>query len=99
MDSFVSKLCYKALWYGRELVKISRWFPSSQLCNHCNWQNKELQPHERNWCCWNCFENNDRDINSAKNILEEGLRKRTAGMAGIAYCPAVRPVKNGLVVE
>src|ERR1019366_10167346 len=97
--SFVQKLAYKALWYGRELVKIDRWFPSSQLCHKCNWRNRELQPYERQWSCLNCFENNVRDINAAENILREGLRKRTCGIQGIAYCPDVRPgIKPGLLV-
>lgn len=97
-SSFLNKLKYKAEWYGREFIQVSRWFPSSQLCNHCNYQNKELKPTDREWTCWNCWEHNDRDRNSAKNILEEGLRIRTVGTTGIAYCPDVRPVLSGLLV-
>ena len=97
-SSFLNKLKYKAEWYGREFVQVSRWFPSSQLCNHCGWQNKELKPNEREWTCWNCWEHNDRDHNSAKNILEEGLRIRTVGTTGIAYCPDVRPAMSGILV-
>jgi putative transposase len=96
--SLVSKLIYKALWYGRELIKVGRWFPSSQLCNKCGWQYKDLPKHCKEWCCWNCWENNDRDINSADNILEEGLIIRTCGIQGIAYRPDVRPAKCGLLV-
>jgi putative transposase len=97
--SFVSKLTYKALWYGRELIKIDRWFPSSQICHHCHYQNHDLKPHDRVWTCWNCWETNDRNHNSAENILEEGMRKRTCGMQGLAYCPDVRPkVIPGLLV-
>lgn len=95
-SSFLNKLKYKALWYGREFIQVSRWFPSSQLCNHCNYQNKELKPTDREWTCWNCWENNDRDFNSAKNILAEGIR--TVGTTGIAYCPDVRPALSGLLV-
>jgi len=97
-SSFVKKLKYKALWYGREFIQVNRWFPSSQLCNHCNYQNKELKSAEREWTCWNCREHNDRDHNSAKNILEEGLRIRTSGTEGIAYCPNVRPALSGLLI-
>ena len=97
-SSFLNKLKYKALWYGREFIQVSRWFPSSQLCNHCNYQNKELKPTDREWTCWNCWEHNDRDFNSAKNILVEGLRIRTSGTEGIAYCPDVRPAFSGLLV-
>lgn len=96
--SFLNKLKYKALWYGREFIQVSRWFPSSQLCNHCRWQNKELKPTDREWTCWNCWKHNDRDFNSAKNILAEGIRIRTVGTTGIAYCPDVRPALSGLLV-
>jgi putative transposase len=97
--SFIQKLCYKAVWYGRQVVKVSRWFPSSQLCHHCGWRNKDLKPHEREWCCWNCWETNQRDHNSACNILDEGLRIRTSGTEGIAACSDVRPAKSGLLVR
>jgi len=97
-SSFLNKLKYKAEWYGREFIQVSRWFPSSQLCNHCNYQNKELEPNEKEWTCWNCWEHNDRDRNSAKNILEEGLRIRTVGTTVIAYCPDVIPAMSGLLV-
>lgn len=97
-SSFLNKLKYKALWYGREFTQVSRWFPSSQLCNHCNYQNRELKPTDREWTCWNCWEHNDRDFNSAKNILDEGLRIRAVGTTGIAYCPDVRPAMSGLLV-
>ena len=96
--SFVDKLTYKAKWYGRELIKVGRYFPSSQLCNNCKYQNKELKPTDREWGCINCFEYNDRDKNAALNILDEGLRLRTVGTTGIAACPDVRPAFSGLLV-
>ena len=96
--SFVDKLTYKAKWYGRELIKVGRYFPSSQLCNNCGFQNKELKPTDREWFCYNCFENIDRDHNAALNILDEGLRLRTVGTTEIAACPDVRPAFSGLLV-
>jgi putative transposase len=94
-SSLIQKLTYKAGWYGRELIKVSRWFPSSQLCSECNYQNKELG-EEKEWACWNCFANHDRDENASVNIHNEGIR--TLGTRGIAYCPDVRPILNGLLV-
>ena len=94
-SSLVQKLTYKAEWYGRELIKVSRWFPSSQLCSECNYQNKELG-EEKEWTCWNCFASHDRDENASVNICNEGIR--TLGTRGIAYCPDVRPILNGLLV-
>lgn len=97
--SFVQKLMYKAVWYGRQLVKVSRWYPSSQLCNKCGWRYKDLPKACKEWCCWNCWENNQRDHNAACNILGEGLRIRTLGTREIAACPDVRPAMSGLLVE
>jgi putative transposase len=95
--SFVDKLTYKAKWYGRELIKVDRYFPSSQLCNNCGHQNKELKPTDREWFCYNCFDIVDRDKNAALNVLEEGLKYRTVGTTELAACPDVRPAISGLL--
>lgn len=96
--SFVQKLMYKAKWYGREIIKVSRWFPSSQLCSECNYQNEELG-EEKEWTCWNCWTNHNRDENASVNIHNEGLRIRTLGTRGIADClPDIRPAMSGLLV-
>ena len=96
-SSFMQKLLYKSVWYGRELVRVSRWFPSSQLCSKCGWRYKDLPNGCKSWGCFNCWENHDRDYNAAKNVLAEGLRIRTVGTTGIAVCPDVRPVIDGLL--
>ena len=96
--SFVHKLTYKAKWHGRQLIKVDRYFPSSQLCNNCGYQNKELKPTDREWFCFNCFENVDRDHNAALNILQEGLKYKTVGTTELAACPDVRPAISGLLV-
>ncbi len=73
-SSFVTKLEYKAEWYGREIMKISRWFPSSQLCSECGHQDGKKSLDIRHWTCPNCHTHHDRDVNASKNILAEGLR-------------------------
>jgi len=82
MDSswgdFFRKLKYKAEWYGRELLEIDRWFPSSKRCNHCGYINNGLKLSDRKWECPSCKCILDRDINAAKNIL-------TVGLAGLAF--------------
>lgn len=72
--AFVSKLEYKATWYGKTIVKVSRWFPSSQICSDCGHHDGKKSLKIRDWTCPICHANHDRDINASKNILAEGLR-------------------------
>ena len=67
-------LAYKAAWYGRQLVFIDRFYPSSKRCNHCGYIYKELTLKDRQWVCPECGSLIDRDYNAALNILEEGER-------------------------
>ncbi len=67
-------LTYKCDWYGRDLVVIDRFYPSSKLCNVCGYKNKDLTLKDRNWCCPVCDINHDRDVNASININKEGLR-------------------------
>jgi len=73
-SAFVSKLEYKATWYGKTIVKVSRWFPSSQICSDCGHHDGKKSLKIRDWTCPICHTNHDRDINASKNILAEGLR-------------------------
>ena len=72
---FIELLEYKATWYGRILVKIDRYVPSSQMCSHCGTINPAVKDLSvRSWVCPNCNTTHDRDYNAAINILREGLK-------------------------
>jgi len=72
--NFVTLLQYKCDWYGKELVKVNRFYPSSKTCGDCGWINQELKLSDREWTCNSCGVVHDRDINASRNILKEGLK-------------------------
>jgi putative transposase len=75
----IRQLAYKCEWYGRELIKIDRWFPSSKRCGNCGHIVDKLPLNIREWECPKCGVNHDRDINASKNILAAGLAVSVCG--------------------
>ena len=72
---FVNILTYKLAWQGKQLIKIDKWFPSSQLCHKCGYQNKDTKNLSiREWNCPNCGTHHNRDKNAAINIRNEAKR-------------------------
>ena len=83
----VRQLEYKSEWYGRERVKIDRWFPSSKRCSNCGHVVERLPLNIREWDCPECGHGHDRDVNAAVNVL-------AAGLAVSVYGATVRPEES-----
>jgi putative transposase len=89
----VRQLEYKAAWYGRTLVAIDKWYPSSKRCSACGHVLDSLTLNIRQWICPECGAVHDRDVNAAQNILAVGL---TVSACGEALRPGrVRPSPAG----
>jgi putative transposase len=71
---FISYLEYKAKLYGRKLIKVSPFYPSSRLCSVCGYKNENLKLSDREWKCPDCGTEHDRDYNATLNLLKEGLK-------------------------
>lgn len=84
-SEFVRQLEYKSLWYGRTLVGIDRWYPSSKRCSDCGHIVPKMPLKVREWACPECGSIHDRDINAARNVL-------TAGLAGLVCGESINPV-------
>ena len=80
-SEFTRQLEYKARWYGRTLIKIDKWYPSSKRCHSCGHVLDSLSLDERFWMCPQCKAFHDRDINAAKNVLAAGLAVSACGEA------------------
>lgn len=73
---FVRQLEYKSEWYGKNVLFIGRFEPSSKLCHKCGYINKDLKLSDREWICPVCGEHHDRDVNAAINIREIAFDKQ-----------------------
>ncbi|KAF5992024.1 RNA-guided endonuclease TnpB family protein [Streptomyces sp. WAC00263] len=80
-SEFRSMLEYKAVWYGREVIAVDRWFPSSKLCSACGTPREAMPLNVRTWTC-DCGITHDRDVNAAHNLLAAGLAVTVCG-AGV----------------
>ena len=76
-STFVTMLNYKCNWYGKVLVKINRFFPSSKTCSNCGHKEDKMPLSVREWICPSCGSKHDRDLNASINILKEGWRSLT----------------------
>jgi putative transposase len=93
---FTTMLGYKAMWYGKEVVRVDRWFASSKLCPSCGNKKVILTLQERTFHCNECGFSMDRDLNASRNILKEALRVSNAirTQSGQKTLQVVTPVRR-----
>ena len=70
----VNMIKYKSEWYGKTFIQIDRFYPSTKTCNNCGYQKNNMTLDIRQWTCPSCGTHNHRDINAAKNILNEAIK-------------------------
>ena len=90
---FINMLKYKAEWYGRNLIKVDRYFPSSKTCSSCGYIKKDLSLSDRVWTCPQCGMTRDRDINASINLFTVGqeLSEVTPAERGSVDDPTAMP--------
>jgi putative transposase len=95
----IQQLEYKSEWYGRTLVKVDRFFPSSKTCSCCGHVVERLPLDARQWACPSCKARHDRDVNAAHNILAAGLavaRESEVCGPGVSHRVLLNAVQSGL---
>jgi len=79
LGQLIRAIEYKCAWYGRDFLKIDRWYPSSKKCSCCGYVLDKLPLNVRCWTCPACKAEHDRDVNAARNILAAGLAVTACG--------------------
>jgi len=98
-SKFISMLEYKGKWYGKNIIKIDQWFPSSKTCSNCGNVLEELDLSIREWRCSQCHISHDRDINAAKNIQFKGLQTGVGSSGGPVESRRMRRAKKQEIIQ
>jgi putative transposase len=93
---FIQTLEYKCLWNDKTLIKIDRYYPSSQMCSECGYVERKVRNlNVREWTCCHCGCHHDRDVNAARNILKYNSVRNAENNRGVVCKPFARPKKTG----
>ena len=74
LHNLITMIKYKSEWYGKKFIQIDRFYPSTKLCNICGYKNNNITLDIRQWTCPKCKKTHHRDINAAKNILQQAIQ-------------------------
>lgn len=93
---FIQTLEYKCAWNDKTLIKIDRFYPSSQMCSECGYVERKVRNlNVREWTCCHCGCHHDRDVNAARNILKYNSVRNAENNRGVVCKPFARPKKTG----
>ena len=90
---FAGQLAYKADWYGREILKVNRFYPSSKRCNKCGYIKQDLRLSDRTWTCEGCNTVIDRDDNASFNLFLEGFKLKVGRVSPEPACCEPTPAE------
>ncbi len=81
---FLQFLSYKAQFYGRQIIEVDAFYPSTKLCSVCGYKKEDLRLSDREWICPVCGTKHDRDVNAGLNLLRYGFAYLTGSRGGTA---------------
>lgn len=93
-SKFITMLAYKGKWYGKNIIRIDPWYPSSKTCSNCGHVREQLDLSVREWVCDNCQRAHDRDLNAARNILAKGIQTGAGSSGGSVESRRLRRAKK-----
>ena len=93
-SKFISMLEYKGKWYGKNVIRIDPWFPSSKTCSNCGQVLEKLDLSMREWTCEGCQATHDRDVNAAKNIRIKGIETGVGNSGELVELRRMRRAKK-----
>lgn len=98
-SKFITMLMYKGQWYGKNVIQIDPWYPSSKTCSSCGHVREALDLSVREWVCDHCMATHDRDVNAARNIQVKGIQTGAGSSDGSVESRRMRRAKKQKEVQ